>query len=167
MAKRQAEEDDRRFRERLKEMLVEVNTKAFDQASAYTNLVTLAGYAGGFAIWSATRSELTRTINISFALALGFSLAVFVFFEVYKMIDAAYDFHRTRSLIHDAGSSMSSKDFEARRKEFDRVGGIRSMRLQRIWSVVLIPTAAPALFGICLLFYNYLALLIGWPWWPR
>ena len=46
--------------ERVRQMVIDIQTKAFDRASAYTNLLMLGGYAGAFAIWNFTRDILVH-----------------------------------------------------------------------------------------------------------
>ena len=36
-----------------RDLVIDIHSKAFDRAAAYTNLIVLGGYAGGFAIPSA------------------------------------------------------------------------------------------------------------------
>ena len=60
--------------------MVDMQSKILDKAIAYTNLIMIGGYAGIFAIWSATRKDLSPKMNIAVALAAGVSLTVFIAF---------------------------------------------------------------------------------------
>ena len=44
--------------ERVRHILIDIQTKVFDRAAAYTNLIMFGGYVGGFAIWNFTRDML-------------------------------------------------------------------------------------------------------------
>jgi len=71
--------------EQQKQLLASV----YQRASAYSNLVILAGYAGLFAIWQLTREHLDKEITILTALFASTSIILFVGFETYKMISHA------------------------------------------------------------------------------
>src|ERR1700722_12323997 len=80
-AKSLAEQQEKRHK-----YLLEVHTKVFEKAQAYVNVITIAGYAGGFAIWSSIRPSLPLKLNVTVAASLGMSLVAFVLWEVFGMI---------------------------------------------------------------------------------
>jgi cell fate (sporulation/competence/biofilm development) regulator YlbF (YheA/YmcA/DUF963 family) len=55
-AKALAEQQDK-----VQKFLLEVNTKVFEKAQAYVNVITIAGYAGAFAIWTTTRGAMAES----------------------------------------------------------------------------------------------------------
>ncbi|RYG55320.1 MAG: hypothetical protein EON56_05815, partial [Alphaproteobacteria bacterium] len=88
----QAQKDAEAAQRKVVDLLSEVQGRLIDRAAAYTNLILIGGYAGLFAIWSATRASLPMKANIAVAAALTLSLAFFLGFEVYKMIYAGSRF---------------------------------------------------------------------------
>lgn len=150
--------------EKIKKALIEINTKTFEKAQAYTNVIILAGYAGSFTVWTYTRASLPEKANITIALLLGMSLLTFVFWEIFAMCVRARELMRTRPLL--AGDMPPEKFFEAL-KTMQESEQKMQLWLLPIWLVILFITVATAFSAIGLLFYNYIALLIGWPAWPK
>src|SRR5687767_2281479 len=62
--------------------LIEILSASYDKAAAYANVIILAGFAGGFAIWSNVQENISTRARITVALLLTISLATFVFFEI-------------------------------------------------------------------------------------
>jgi hypothetical protein len=153
----------RELQEQAQNAIIETTAKLFDRAAAYTNLITLGGYAAGFAIWSATRTQLPARANVVFAMVFGFSLAVFVFFEVYKTVVTSLAFMRNRRLVD---SSLPPRQFLDRLKAAELKEARTALSLMRVWQLALICAALPALAAIGLLFYNYVAITVGWAAWP-
>lgn len=148
----------------IKNTLIEFQAKLYDRAAAYTNLVLFGGYAGTFAIWAATRSQISPKANIIIALTLGVSLATFVFFEVYKATYTAIRFMKNRSLIF---SPQKPEEFLKNVQTHAREEQKLSVLYIPIWIGVMFVTIGAALIALALLFYNYFAIMIGWPSWPK
>src|SRR5258707_10744657 len=81
--------------------VIEIQSKLFDRAAAYSNLIMLGGYAGAFTIWANTKSQLSPKSNVVIAALLGVSLAVFVFYQVFKMAGHLWHFDKVRRLLSD------------------------------------------------------------------
>jgi hypothetical protein len=152
-------------RDEVERILLERTAHTFEKGAAYSNLIILGGYAGVFSIWSSTKEQLTPSANIAVALSLGVSLAAFILFEVYKMVQSGRAFMRAQGLLQLAAANP---------REFLRTLGeveVTSKRwlvwLIRIWVPVMIISVGSALIAISLLFYNFLALLMGLPLWPH
>lgn len=159
-AKRQEEE----LLEKNKSTLIEIQAKVYDKAAAYTNLIMIGGYAGAFSTWSATRAQLPARANIVIAFALSISLASFVLFEVYKMTKSALMFMRNRSLLTNATTPQKLAD---NIKLMAAAEQKLSLAIIPVWVVALILSVGGGLIALGLLFYNYLALLVQWPLWPK
>lgn len=156
-------DDQAAQQEKVKTTLIEIQSKIYDRASAYTNLVMAGGYAGSFATWAATRAQLTTNTNIAVALALTISLAAFIFFEVYKMTFTAVRFLKNRKLLV---TPATPEQFNENLKKLSREEQKLSLFFMPIWVTVMFVAVGSALVAFCLLFYNYFAALIGWPAWP-
>jgi hypothetical protein len=153
-----SEEDE--ATEKQKDRIVEIQSKLFDKASAYTNLILIGGYAGSFTIWSATKAQLTPRANITTALLLGASLTVFILFEVYKMTHNALHIRRVAAAL---ATATSSKDFLDKARSIDKLSHESNLLFTRIWAVCLVASLVTALPAIFLLLYNFFAFLVGLP----
>lgn len=150
--------------EKAKDRLVDINSRLYDRAAAYTNLILLGGYAGAFTIWNFTRLQLPAKATIASALLLGISLAVFVFFEVFKMTQGAIHFLRVRALL---ASATSSNDFLLKWRQAEIQSASSNLLQVRMWAACLFICVISALLAIVLLFYNFFAFLTGLPLWPN
>jgi hypothetical protein len=151
-------------RKEIRDATIEIQGKLFDRAAAYTNLILVGGYAGTFAIWSATRPQLPPKANIAVACALGFSLAAFVFFEVYKGIRIACNFLKGRNLL----AKLDLSDDPLRDiKEYARREQKLSISFLPTWIGALVLAVGGALVAFGLLGYNFMAVLFEWPMWPK
>ena len=149
--------------EKVQKFLLDVYTKTFEKAQAYVTVIILAGYAGAFAIWSATRAALPLKTNIVIALSLGVSLVVFIIWEVSAMIFRAINFQKFRPLIL---KKLPPEKFFEELKIIQDKEAIANVRLMRAWSIVLGISVCTALFAIGVLFYNFMAVLVGLSFWP-
>lgn len=110
--------------------------KIFEQAKNYNNVITLAGYAGIFAIWNMVKSDMDKITSGKTALLVGFSLVLFVTFEIIGMIG--------RALI------ISHTDIE--NSKIARVGEFIEMAQHRLWAIFLVATIVPAFWAVGILF---------------
>lgn len=143
--------------------LVEINTKAFDRSAAYNNIILVAGYAGGFTIWSFTRAQLPEKANVAIALGLLVSLATFITFEVVKMLV-------TGKLVMGRATVLKTNQNPAEKlqaiKDIEEAQATILIRFMRYWAVTMVASIAGAGIALVLLAYNFVAVLIGWPRWP-
>jgi hypothetical protein len=144
--------------EKRKDRIIEIQSKLFDRAATYANLILIGGYAGAFTIWNSTRAQLSPRMNIVIALLLGISLAVFIFFEVYKMTRNAI---HTRRIAEILTTATSSRDFLDKVGAADRRASVESIRATAVWRACLAISVLTAILAIFLLFYNFFALVIG------
>jgi hypothetical protein len=158
------EADQLAQQEKAKTIMIEIQSKIYDRAVAYTNLIMVGAYAGMFATWGATRAQLPAKANIVVALSLGVSLAAFILFEVYKMTYTAMKFLKNRTLlVSPAAPDVFAKKLQKLSQEEQKL----SLFFMPIWVSVMVVCVGAGLFALGLLFYNYFALLIGWPTWPK
>jgi hypothetical protein len=81
--------------------VIQIQSQLFDKAATYSNLIMVGGYAGTFTVWGNTRGQLPANANILIALLLGFSLSIFIGYQVYKMAGHVNHFRRVRALLSD------------------------------------------------------------------
>lgn len=149
--------------EKLTRTLAEIQVKVWEKASAYTNVIILAGYAGGFGIWTYTKAQLTDKANIWVATFLGISLIVFIGWEIFTMILRSRHFAKIQPLLV---SQLTPKEF-FEKLEVAKLDEARStLWFTRVWSVVLFFAIGSASCALAILGYNFYAILMGWPKWP-
>ena len=144
--------------------IVEILVQLFDKSSAYANLIMVGGYAGAFTIWSYTKTSLTERGNVATALLLGFSLSVFILFEVYKMAKSILHYNQVRSLMNE---NLPLPEFFARVNQIDATNAKRLLQTGTLRAAIcLVVCAISAMAAMVILFYNFLAVLLGWCLWP-
>src|SRR5581483_6138791 len=144
--------------------VVEIHSQLFDKAATYSTLIMVGGYAGIFTIWGTIRAQLTDKANILVALLIGFSLCVFISYQVYKMWGYVRHFRRVRALLAD---NLPIQDFFEKYNTIEReIGQITLGKGTAASTFSFVACVAPAVLAIGLLFYNFFASLIGWPMFP-
>ncbi len=125
----------------------------FRQAQSYSNVVIGIGYAGFFALWSMVRPDISVQAHAAAALLVGFSLVVFVAWEVYQMTTMALTSKRIEARMQSDEGFMAA--------EVDAIGNRLHARLAKCWPVVLTFTVFPAGIGASLLLYGIANKLVG------
>lgn len=122
----------------VKELLIDVQSAAYNHAAAYTTVVIFGGYAALFTIWSYTKDHLTERTTYWVALLLGISVLTFVFFEVFKMLLISREIMKMRKLI------VKEHPPSALLAERERLAHSTNKLVQRvvvpIWIVALVVT---------------------------
>jgi hypothetical protein len=163
-ARQKHEADQLAVQEKIKTTMIEVQSKIYDKATAYTNLLMIGGYAGSFATWAATRPQLPGKANVAIALSLTTSLTSFVLFEVYKMTFMAVKFMKTRHLLVEP---LPPEKFIANLQLAAQNEQKLSLFFMPIWTITMVISVGAALAALTLLFYNYFAFMVGWQGWPQ
>lgn len=81
-----AKREEERVASEILDAQIKIVTAAYNQATAYTNLILLGGYAGFFGLWQLTKEYLSREQALWSALLVLVSLLFFILFEVVKMV---------------------------------------------------------------------------------
>lgn len=150
-------ENEISLKERM-DFLKEFTSAAFSKATAYSNVVIVAGYVAYFSIWNFTRPFLTKKWSLLSALFVSLSGICFVGFEIYKMI--AHQLYLERL----AKSLSSEKLTTAERiKAYTVAESEFSMRFMKTWRWSLYPTLAFALIGVSILLCNLIKGLLSSP----
>src|SRR5690606_4600684 len=118
---------DRAIIDAQKELLAHT----FSQAQAYTNLILVAGYAGFFAIWTQLGADMTRATKFWSGLLIALSVAGFIAWEVYGMIQ------RSRSMLGIARAVNDPARFEQLMEEQRATEHDRAVQIGRAWLVAL------------------------------
>jgi hypothetical protein len=137
--------------DKLREIVAEV----YGQTTAYTNLVLAAGYAGSFAVWQFVEKYMSLKSRFWSALLLTISLALFVGYELYKMVRESW------KMRHLADAMMRLP--ESRRLEALQAILMNKRILEaRLWAFFVVPTAATGLAAAGLLVSVFIAKLTGY-----
>jgi hypothetical protein len=115
--------------------LMQLNEKLMTQATNYTNLVMVAGYAGYFAFWSTLITKLPNWLYALSGLLALLSLLLFISWEVTKMIWGNAHMNRTNKIITASNGPNAINAFTAAYQLY-------SVKTHRIWTWFLVPTVA-------------------------
>ncbi len=67
---------------KLVDDIIKINSALYEKATAYTNVVILAGYVAFFSVWNNMKVYLTKSEMLQSASAVTFSLIVFISWEI-------------------------------------------------------------------------------------
>lgn len=154
---------DQERQEAVKKYMLEVSSKVFERAVAYTNVIMVAGYAALFAIWAYTKDSLPKKAVICIATMILISLCAFIMFEVFKMITSSRQFFANRKI---ALSDLATDKFFENLKTVQKNEAKYLFWLMPIWYVTLVIAIVPAFGAAGLLLYNFMAILLGCSPWP-
>jgi hypothetical protein len=137
---------------------IQAQEQSFQKSEAYSKTIITLGYAGLFGIWAFVKDHLSHRAVLTTALLVGFSLLIYIGWEVWLMIWRTRLHDRFNRAIkdHPANPSKAISDFV----EQMRADQIRSTP---VWKVILSLTVGPGFLGALILIYNVLAELVGWP----
>jgi hypothetical protein len=138
---------------------IQTNEQAFQKAESYSKTMIGLGYVGLFAIWSFVQAHLSHRAILTTALLAGFSLLIYIAWEVIQM------FHRSMLQLRFNRALMDDPANHARAiNNFVEQTRTRMSRDGRIWIVVLFLTVVPGFSAALILIYNIFAGLTGlWP----
>ena len=135
--------------EKQMEIYAKAGAQIYEKAQAYTNAILLAGYAGVFALLTFAKSLISQTTSGIVVLLVGFSLLVFISWEVVLMVVRAKAAARFEKEI----TAKPSEVFALQQRHAQEQ--IRSSaKLHSAWRYILIPTVGAAYAGALLLFYK-------------
>ena len=142
---------------KYRDLIIDMHSKAYDRATAYTNLIMLGGYAGGFAIWNFTRDHLTAKASIWVAIFLLLSLTAFILFEIYKMV---LNTKHTTNIANMLRQQKPIADQMADIEEYEKkISSDSLLVFMRVWVAVLAFCVSTALIAGTILIWNFVAIL--------
>lgn len=126
-------------------MLMQLNEKLMTQATNYTNLILVAGYAGFFGLWSSLITKLPNWLYALSGLFALLSLILFVSWEIIKMIWGNRYMNRTNKMITEVARGPDVLDM------FISAYSLHSVKAQKVWVWFLIPTMTFGMLAALLL----------------
>lgn len=142
--------DDRDFFKHQKEMLADL----FSQAQAYTNLVIVTGYAGAFAIWNFISNKLTPATGLGVGLLLCVSLATYIAWEIYTMVQKHIALATLRKSVDDFGRYAAEVKGHKDRSQ------LLLRRLERYWPITMVVAVGSAALAVMMLISAFCHALI-------
>jgi hypothetical protein len=137
---------EKKRREEIVRFYTDLLSGMYDKGTTYVTLVVGAGYVGFFAIWGYVQEYLARWEILTTALLMGFSLLVFIVWQVYAMMVMGLQHYRLA-----AGIVAAPNEFDAVVKKHTEAENKERVRLTRLWPVILGLSALPGLAGGILL----------------
>ena len=119
-----------------------LNNEQSRNLEAYSKTIITLGYAGLFAIWAFVKDHLSHRAVLTTALLVGFSLIVYIAWEVIQMI------HRTTLQLR-FNRAINDQPADQAKAISDYLGQTRAeaTRGALIWRVILILTVVPGFVG--------------------
>lgn len=143
--------------------MIAIQSRLFDKSATYTTLVMGAGYAGALTAWSSSAAAFNPRVNGMIGIALGVSLAAFIFFEVFRMVVTALAHARSARMIH---SSSPPEEYFKEIIAFEERERKPKRWFTYAWYIVLFFSISGALVAATVMFYNNLAITTDLPQWP-
>ena len=143
-------DDDREFIEKQKEVIV----SSYEQAKSYSNIIIFGGYAGIFAIWNFTRSELESWQVLIVGLFVLLSLFFFISSELYGL------WLRTTQNIKLLGELESAERLGEFPDEYGKSQHERAKQALKLWPFFFYPAVGFALLATLILMFSFIKLLL-------
>jgi len=149
------DDSQRKEQERIADEIVETQIKIFsalyEKASAYTQLIIVAGYASYFGIWALVKEYINSRSAIWSALLMSLSVTIFVFFEVAKMTLTGWFLLRRNSTIQKISEIPNPQKILEVLRTHDSETQKYSVKWCKFWVYTLLPTVLFALVAIVIL----------------
>lgn len=127
----------------------------YEQARSYSNIIMMGGYAGLFAIWSFTKTELVQWQVVSVGLLALVSILLFVLFEIYgSWLRSAQTF----GLLKQLAQAEQMNKFPDNYGKQERV---RVETLAKIWPFFFFSALTSGLAAAAILAYSFVQKLMG------
>jgi hypothetical protein len=151
------EEEHQRF---VREKLIQLLTETYSHASAYDNVIIVAGFAGFFALWGGTAEDIQRFPRLVTVVLMAAALLLYVTWHMLQMLTRQRFEHKRSeafSLVEDAAA------FNARVVDIDREQGVAFQKIYRLWPFIFVPSLFFGFSAGGLLAFSALAAAFGWP----
>lgn len=137
------------------EARIKILSALYDKATAYTNLMVVAAYAGYFGLWQLTKEYLPKPFALWSALLMLVSVVTFVAVEVVKMVMVQHSVFTQAAVIN---SQEARQDLATLQAAFAKLGAAHeqvNFYFKRFWVVALVVTIASGMSAATLLGYSF------------
>ena len=131
-------------------MMMQMAEKQMTQATSYTNLILVAGFAGYFAFWSTLVTKLPSWLYALSGLLALLSLLLFISWEVIKSTWGTVHLNRINKMILKTVRGPNAL------KIIDAAASSHNVRINKLWLWFLVPTLTFGI-GAALLLLGYFA----------
>lgn len=152
-------DEDRQQTEAFIDAQIKLISAAYDKAIAYTNLIILAGYAGFFGLWQLTKDHLSKPEILWSAILMLTSVLVFVLFEVWKMYHSSHSLLGLAEIFQNPENKKSIAKLLGEIEAHNVAQRNRTIRLGRVWHVVLVITVFTGLCAVGILAWAFVKAL--------
>ena len=139
---------------------IRVMAGTFDKATAYANLLVLAGYASFFGLWQVTKGQVDTKLSTLAALLMAVSATVFVFFEVAKSLYHSISLNRLNKVMTGPAAANPHLLLQAI-AEHNKTQDKATTRLFRWWLVAFIITVVAGLGAVGILMSAFVGALLS------
>jgi len=115
------------------EVVKELLSHIYGKATAYTNLIIIAGYVAFYSMWGSMKDHLPREWMLTAGLLITLSVILFVSVEIYKMILTGLHYKKVNKVLNDDQTERAISTIQQLEQEFNR-------RMYGFWLLMLIPT---------------------------
>lgn len=147
--------------DRVKAVLLEMQTAAFGHARTYTTVVIFGGYAGLFAIWNFVRDDISARTSHLVGLLIGISLLTFVSFEIFGMIIRSIEFFKVRNMLV---KELPPAKFLAERERLTKESNFLVQKVViPVWVIALVISVVTGIGAAIILLFTFSnALSVSW-----
>lgn len=138
------------FLQKQKELVI----ASYEQAKSYANIIMMGGYAGLFAIWGFTKTDLERWQSMSVGLLALTSVLTFVLFELYGL------WLRTSQTFNLLGQLRKAEELGRFPADYGKLELKRSEILTKIWPIFFFLALGTALAAAAILIWSFVSKLI-------
>ncbi|MEW8524948.1 MAG: hypothetical protein AB2552_18045 [Candidatus Thiodiazotropha endolucinida] len=157
---RLAQEEDKRSAKRIVDAQINIISAAYDKAIAYTNLITIAGYASFFGLWQITQDKMSDSYSVWAALLLAVSASLFVLFEVTKTYFHSKNVLKLNEIISNPEISNSATALQAAFDEHNKKLNQQTVYWGYWWHFTWVITVSTGVTAIVLLLWSFVTHLI-------
>ncbi|MGO9380027.1 MAG: hypothetical protein ACLP29_15960 [Dissulfurispiraceae bacterium] len=133
----------------------EIITTSYEQARSHANIIIMGGYAGLFAIWNFTKSDLELWQSMSVGLLALISVLIFVLFELYSIWFRQNQTSKLLSQLEEA-EKLDKFTVDYKKQEIKRV-----KKFIKVWLYFFFSALGTGLLAALILAYSFAAKLIS------
>lgn len=152
-AQKAEQEELKKKADAISDNYIKTTSVIFEKATAYNNVIMLAGYAGAFTLLTKTKEVISGQLFVFAAFLLGFSLFVFCAWVIGQMI---YTSNNTMKAAKTLTSGLAPAEFLQQLELMQKNGQKVNLVLGKIWFPVLLLTIIPSVVAVFIMFYHYL-----------
>ena len=150
------EQKQRHEEEVQKEEILNIQARISEQATNYTNIIIVAGYAGLFSLWTLFRDNLYLRDSAIIAINILLSLCSFITWEITKMYIRCKGILKLNNILNSSPGELQSA-LDNQRKLDNKL----SLKWDLIWSKIILPlTIIPGVIAAAYLIICFFRIIL-------